>query len=79
MIADALKQTFSSPQMADRREASSDGRPIVVARITALGAGATLSFDVTGLAHHPRWPRYLALTFGLGFLFVGVREGFRRA
>ncbi len=72
-------EDVSSPQMADRREASSDGRPIVVARITALGAGATLSFDVTGLAHHPRWPRYLALTFGLGFLFVGVREGFRRA
>lgn len=63
----------------DRRETTNNGQPLVMARVTAIGAGGTLTFDVTGLPHHPRWPRYLALTFGLGFLLLGVRESFRRA
>jgi Double zinc ribbon len=68
-----------SPQLADRQETTNQGQPIVMARGAALGPGGTLSFDVTGLPHHPRWPRYLALTLAVGFLFVGIREGFRRA
>lgn len=68
-----------SPQLVDRQETTNQGQPIVMARGTALGPGGTLSFDVTGLPHHPRWPRYLALTLAIGFLFVGLREGFRRA
>lgn len=68
-----------SPQLVDRRDTVNDGTPLVFARATALGAGGTLTFDVTGLPHHPRWPRYLALTLALGFIVVGLREGFRRA
>lgn len=73
------KEDLESAQLADKQETTSQGTPIVVARGTALGPGGTLSFDVTGLPHHPRWPRYLALTLAMGFLVVGLREGFRRA
>ena len=73
------EEDLASTQLADKQETTNQGTPIVVARGTALGPGGTLSFDVTGLPHHPRWPRYLALTLAIGFLFVGVREGFRRA
>lgn len=72
-------EDIQSEQLADRKETVNQGQPLVFARATALGAGGTLTFDVTGLAHHARWPRYLALTFALGFLMVGLREGFRRA
>lgn len=68
-----------SPQLVDRNETTNQGQLVVVSRGTALGPGGTLSFDVTGLPHHPRWPRYLALTLAMGFLAVGLREGFRRA
>ena len=66
-------------QLADKRETINQGQRLVFARGTALGPGGSLTFDVTGLAHHPRWPRYFALTLAIGFLFVGLREGFRRA
>ncbi len=72
-------EDLASPQLADRREVTNDGQPLVVARGTALGAGGTLSFDVTGLPYHARWPRYLSLTLAIGFVLVGLREGFRRA
>ena len=68
-----------STQLVDRRETVNDGTPLVFARATALGAGGTLTFDVTGLPHHPRWPRYLALTLAIGFVLVGLREGFRHS
>ena len=72
-------EDLESPQLADRRETTNEGQPLVIARGTALGAGGTLSFDVTGLPHHERWPRYLSLTLAIGFVLVGLREGFRRA
>lgn len=72
-------EDLASPQLADRREVTNEGQPLVIARGTALGAGGTLSFDVTGLPHHARWPRYLSLTLAIGFVLVGLREGFRRA
>ena len=72
-------EDIASPQLVDRRETTNNGTPLVMARVTAIGAGGTLSFDVSGLAHHARWPRYLALTIGLGFLLVGFRESFRKA
>lgn len=72
-------EDVTGAQLVDRRETTNNGQPLVMARVTAIGAGGTLTFDVTGLPHHPRWPRYLALTFGLGFLLLGVRESFRRA
>ena len=66
-------------QLVDKQETTNQGAPWLTARGTALGPGGTLTFDVTGLPHHPRWPRYLALTLAIGFLLVGLSEGFRRA
>jgi hypothetical protein len=68
-----------SPQLTERRESVNNGQALVFARATALGPGSTLSFDVTGLRHHPRGPRYLALSLAIGFVLVGLSEGVRRA
>ena len=72
-------EDLQSAQLVDRREGTNQGQRLVFARVPALGPGETLKFDVTGLLHHPRWPRYIALTLAVGFLLVGLREGFRRA
>lgn len=72
-------EDLQSAQLVDRREGTNQGQRLVFARVPALGPGETLTFAVTGLLHHPRWPRYIALTLAIGFLIVGLREGFRRA
>ena len=41
--------------------------------------GVRLNVEVTGLAHHSRVPRNIALTLVLGLMALGLREGFRRA
>ena len=51
-----------SAQIAQKREVSDQGERIIAATGPALAAGQTLTFDVSGLPHHPVWPRYLALT-----------------
>jgi len=49
----------------------------------ALAAGSVLSVDISGLPHHPAWPRYAALALGLLALVAGawgaVRTGGRSA
>lgn len=72
-------EDLQSLQLVDRREGTNQGQRLVFARVPALAPGETLVFDVTGLLHHPRWPRDIALTLAMGFLLVGLREGFRRA
>jgi hypothetical protein len=51
-----------SPQFTSRQFATDQGQALVVAKSPALGAGEAYVFDVTGLPHHPIWPRYVALT-----------------
>jgi hypothetical protein len=68
-----------SSQLRDRREMSAEGQRAVVATAGPIEAGGALALTVNGLPHHPRWPRYLALTMALGLVAVGLREGFRRA
>lgn len=68
-----------SSQISGKNEATSNGQRVIFGRVAAVPANGTLTIEVTGLAHHSRWPRNIALTLVLGFLAVGLREGFRRA
>ena len=42
----------------------------------ALQAGKSLTFEITGLPHHARWPRYLALTLSGLILSAGLWAAF---
>jgi hypothetical protein len=68
-----------SAQVSDKSEQVSNGQRVIFGRLAAVPANGTLKFEITGLAHHSRLPRNIALTLVLGFLALGVREGFRRA
>lgn len=61
-----------SPSLTDRRTASDQGQPLVVATGPGLAANAVLSLNISGLPHHPVWPRYLALALAGMILSVGI-------
>ena len=60
-----------SDQFTNTREMQ-DKQAAVVGTGPGLAAGASLAFDVTGLPHHPAWPRYLALALAAGIILTGV-------
>jgi hypothetical protein len=62
----------TSPALTNRRTASDQGQPLVVATGPGLAANGVLSLDITGLPHHPVWPRYLALALAGMILSIGI-------
>lgn len=73
------REDLVSTQVSSKSETTSNGQQVIFGRTAAVPAGGTFEVEVTGLAHHARWPRYLGLSLALGFVLVGLREGFRRA
>lgn len=67
---DAVEVT--SPQLTSRREVSSDGQIYIMATGPPVAAGTPIAFDVTGLPHHGRAPRYIALAFAIVIVIAGV-------
>jgi hypothetical protein len=63
---------LSSAQLPTTREAGDGGRPFVMGMGPALAAGQVLAFDVTGIPHHPVWPRRLALALAALLLGAGA-------
>jgi hypothetical protein len=63
--------TLQSAQVSDQREMPVDGRLFIAARGPGVAAGQTLTVELTGLPHHSRLPRYLAIAIGLFVLGVG--------
>ena len=61
-----------SPQIGGKRELTDEGQRILVGTGPALEAGQTFAFDITGLPHHPTWPRYLALTLAGSIMTAGI-------
>jgi hypothetical protein len=61
-----------SPQVTTKREVEDQGERIIAALGPALPAGQTLTLDITGLPHHPTWPRYLALGLAGSIMVVGI-------
>ncbi len=73
----------SSPHLTTIREGSEGGKLFVLGAGPGLSAGSVLSLDITGLPHHPTWPRYAALALGLlalgGGAWGAARTGGRSA
>jgi len=61
-----------SPQLSNKRELTDQGDRIVAGTGPALAAGQTLELTVTGLPHHPLWPRYLALALAGSVMMLGI-------
>lgn len=73
------KEDLVSSQVSEKSETTSNGQHVVFGKLAAVPANGSVTVEVTGLAHHSRLPRNIALTLVLGLLAIGVREGFRRA
>jgi len=61
-----------SEQFTNTREMEDKGQALMLGTGPGLAAGASLAFDVTGLPHHPAWPRYMALALAAGIILAGV-------
>jgi len=61
-----------SSALTGRRTASDQGQPLLVATGPGLAANADLSLEISGLPHHPVWPRELALTLAGVILSIGI-------
>jgi hypothetical protein len=52
---------FASAQAGDQREVTLDGHPYIASTGPAVPAGQAIELNFSGLPHHVRWPRWLAL------------------
>jgi hypothetical protein len=71
--------SVSSPQMQQHRDMTADGQNYTVGQGPAVRAGDTVTIVLSGLPHHPVWPRYLALTLASAILVGGVWAARRRS
>jgi hypothetical protein len=65
-----------SPQIKQKQEISDRGQRVIVANGSTIPAGQSLTLDITGLPHHPRWPRYVALSLAGLISLVGLWAAF---
>jgi hypothetical protein len=63
---------ITSPQFAGKRETAQDGQALVLASGPGLAAGQSLTFEITGLPYHSRWPRHIALTLVVAIMAIGI-------
>jgi hypothetical protein len=61
-----------SPQIETNRQVNDRGQELIVAGGPGLPAGGILEMEITGLPHHARWPRYLALSLAGLIASLGV-------
>ena len=72
LIAEKAGETkLESGQVSDQREMPVDGRRFIAARGPRVAAGQTLAFELTGLPHHSRIPRYTAIALAIVILVIG--------
>lgn len=63
---------FTSPDAGDRSPVTMGDREYDLFVGPTVAAGHRMSFAVSGLPHHPAWPRYLALGLAAAILMAGV-------
>jgi hypothetical protein len=69
---------LASAQLQTVREGSDAGKAFVMGMGRALKAGQVFAFDVTGIPHHPTWPRTVALALAVAVLAAGAWASFSR-
>lgn len=62
----------ASPQFATKQTRNEGGTSFILGLGPAMAAGQTLVLDITGLPHHARWPRYVALGLAAAVMAVGI-------
>jgi hypothetical protein len=61
-----------SPQVATTQEVRDQGAPVILMTGGAIPAGQPVVVEISGLPHHPIWPRYLALTLAGVLMSMGI-------
>jgi hypothetical protein len=61
-----------SPQIKQKQEITDQGERLIVAGGSTIPAGQSLTLEITGLPHHARWPRYVALTLAGAISLLGI-------
>ena len=62
----------ASPQFATKQTRTEGGGSFILGLGPAIAAGQALVLDITGLPHHPRWPRNVALGLAGAIMAVGI-------
>ena len=62
----------ASPQFATKQTRTEGGTSFILGLGPAIAAGQSVVLDITGLPHHSRWPRYLALGLAGAIMAVGL-------
>jgi hypothetical protein len=68
---------LESAQFSQHREIKAQADTYILGQGPGLGAGGTLTVNVSGLPHHSLWPRNVALTLAALILAAGVWAGVR--
>jgi hypothetical protein len=63
---------IASPQVAQKRDLSSEGQAIILGSGPGIPAGQTLELQITGLPSRPLWPRYLAVSLAAIITLAGL-------
>ncbi|HMD33797.1 MAG TPA: hypothetical protein VKH42_02460 [Vicinamibacterales bacterium] len=67
--------TLVSPQIANQREMPADGDTYIAGTGGAVAAGQPVSIIVSGVPHHSRAGRFIALTLAAGIILLGIWAG----
>lgn len=67
---------LQSAQLTTKQVMNDQNQPVIFGSGPALQAGKSLAFEITGLPHHARWPRYVALTLSGLILSAGLWAAF---
>lgn len=76
LVAQTGELGLQSTQLTTKQVMNDQNQPVIFGSGPALQAGKTLTFEITGLAHHARWPRYVALTLSGLILSAGLWAAF---
>jgi hypothetical protein len=63
--------------MTEQREMAAEGQNYIVGQGPAVGTGAVLTFNFSGLPHQPLWPRNVAIGIAVVILAVGAWASMR--
>ncbi|MCC7007362.1 MAG: hypothetical protein IT184_00950 [Acidobacteria bacterium] len=66
----------TSPQFSSTQSATEQGQPLIIATGPAIAAGTPLRIEITGLPHHARWPRIVALVAAGAIACLGLWAAF---